>query len=81
MVGIMSTFEVGNRVRVKLNHWLRPHAFGEIVEYNPRRKRTQNHWLVRFDEVEEGLGFTVEEHNGQCLWLEENSIERVDDHG
>ena len=74
----MSTFKTGETVRVHLKHWLRPQSMGRIVEHNAKRKSSHK-WLVVFDDVRDGKGFTMDGQEGQFLWLAEDQLERLDD--
>lgn len=74
----MSTFKIGEPVRVHLKHWLRPQSMGRIVEHNAKRK-SDHKWLVIFDEIRDGGGFTMDGQEGQFLWFSENQLERLDD--
>lgn len=74
----MSSFRVGQTVRVTGKHWLRAQSLGIIVEHDPTR-RSAHAWRVKFEPEVAGKGFTVEESPGQFLWLEEAQMEIVED--
>ena len=77
-MNFMSTFKIGESVRVYLKHWLRPQSMGRIVEHNSKRK-SDHKWLVVFDDVQEGRGFTMAGREGQFLWFNECELEGIDE--
>jgi hypothetical protein len=63
--------EVGARVRVIPQHWLRGGDVGEVVRFEQRGK---NNWLIQFDIRYPGGGI-----DGDKLWLDEGELSELTD--
>jgi hypothetical protein len=63
--------EVGARVRVIPQHWLRGGDAGEVIRFEQRGK---NNWLIQFDIRYLGGGI-----DGDKLWLDENELSELTD--
>jgi hypothetical protein len=63
--------EVGARVRVIPQHWLRGGDAGEVIGFEHRGK---NNWLIQFDIRYPGGGI-----DGDKLWLDENELSELID--
>jgi hypothetical protein len=62
-------FEIGARVRIGPQHWLRGGELGEVVGYE---RRGRNNWLVQFDNSFPGGGI-----DGDKLWFDQNEISEL----
>jgi hypothetical protein len=62
-------FEIGARVRIGPQHWLRGGELGEVVGYE---RRGRNNWLVRFESSFPGGGI-----DGDKLWFDQNEISEL----
>lgn len=71
----MTSFKVGQRVRVSVKHWLRAKEVGEIVEFDPDPRRN-NHWLVAMPNHGAGWGLSLDDGR-QGLWFDDSQIEGV----
>ena len=63
--------EVGTRVRVVPQHWLRGGEVGEIIGFEPRGR---NNWLIQFECRCAGGGI-----DGDKLWLDQSEISALID--
>jgi hypothetical protein len=63
--------EVGARVRVIPQHWLRGGDAGEIIHFAQRGK---NNWLIQFDIRYPGGGI-----DGDKLWLDDSELSELTD--
>jgi hypothetical protein len=63
--------EVGSRVRVIPQHWLRGGEAGEIIRFE---QRGSNNWLIQFDISYPGGGI-----EGDKLWLDESELSELTD--
>lgn len=64
-------WKVGDRVRVNLHHWARPHAVGTIEEIDMERD-SEHVYYVRFDQKGRGI-------EGHFLWLDAYNMEHFDE--
>ncbi|HWP59131.1 MAG TPA: hypothetical protein VNL14_14655 [Candidatus Acidoferrales bacterium] len=60
----MKKVEIGSKVRIAPQHWLRGYQEALVVDFKPGG---QNNWLVKFDLAYPGGGI-----EGDKLWLDES---------
>ena len=63
--------EIGARVRVIAQHWLRGGDAGEVIGFE---RRGRNNWLIQFDIRYAGGGI-----DGDKLWLDQSELSELTD--